>query len=324
MSYAIILLRHLRYLHQKKSIMQKNYFKRYVWLLDLLQVYGRLTLNEIQEKWKNCTLCLDKKDIAPRTFQNMKTGIEEMFGIHIGCGANYEYYIDEDCTASGIKKWMLDAISLNNILGESCDLKDKVLFEEVPSSRANLEVVLHALRDKLVIEMDYQGGKMTEPRRMSIEPWCLKIFKQRWYLIGWSLYSENPGIRTYMLERANNVTITDRPIGHMPADFDGTDYLRSYYGVHQAYGEPHKETIEIKVLARQRPFLRELPLHDSQVEVETTDDYSVFRYCLVWNFDFRQELLSWGSQVEVLKPDNRRKEMEEELKSALKKYISEK
>lgn len=304
--------------------MQKNYFKRYVWLLDLLQVYGYLSLREIQDKWLKCSLNEDKVELPPRTFQNMKTGIKEMFGIQIACSTNYEYYIEEDYTASGIKKWMLDAISLNNILGESCDLKDKVLFEEVPSSRANLEVVLHALRDNLVIEMDYQGGKMTEPIRMSIEPWCLKIFKQRWYMIGWALYRDNPGIRTYMLERAENVSITDKSVSHMPLDFDGADYLSSYYGVHPAYEEPQKETIEIKVQKRQRQFVRELPLHASQEEIETTETYSIFRYRLIWNFDFRQELLSWGSQVEVLKPDNRRNEMRTELLSTLEKYNSAK
>ncbi len=302
--------------------MQKNYFKRYVWLLDLLQVYGRLTLKEIQEKWKSSSLCEDNQDIPIRTFQNMKTGIEEMFGIYIECGANYEYYIKEDYSVSGVRKWMLDAIYLNNIIGDSCDLKDKVIFEEVPSSRENLEIILHALRDKLVIEMDYQGIRMTEPKRINVEPWCLKLFKQRWYMIGWSLYNKKPGIRTYMLERASKVTVTRQKIMNMPKDFNGQDFLRSYYGVHKAYGDPQKEIIEIKVKSRQRPFLRRLPLHESQEEIETTADYSVFRYNLIWNFDFWQELLSWGSQVEVLKPDNLREEMKQELEMCLNNYQS--
>jgi len=60
---------------------------------------------------------------------------------------------------------------------------------------------------------------------------------------------------------------------------------------------------------RQAPYLRTLPLHTSQEEVETTDDYSIFTYWLSPEFDFVQALLAMGEDVEVLSPADLRQTM---------------
>jgi hypothetical protein len=54
-----------------------------------------------------------------------------------------------------------------------------------------------------------------------------------------------------------------------------------------------------------------LPLHHSQEEKIIDDDNSIFTYFLKPTFDFKQELLKYGSSVEVLKPEWLRCEMTE-------------
>jgi predicted DNA-binding transcriptional regulator YafY len=78
--------------------------------------------------------------------------------------------------------------------------------------------------------------------------------------------------------------------------------------------------MEIKAMAEQAKYLETLPLHPSQTVVETTPDYTVFRYCLVPTFDLKQEILSRGSTLEVLSPDWFRKEIIDELLKTLSQY----
>ena len=63
-----------------------------------------------------------------------------------------------------------------------------------------------------------------------------------------------------------------------------------------------------------RQYVRALPLHHTQREVETGEWYSVFEYRVKPTFDLKQELLSRGDAVEVLSPRSLRDEMQSEIK----------
>ena len=81
-----------------------------------------------------------------------------------------------------------------------------------------------------------------------------------------------------------------------------------------------KENVLLKVMARQSMYFRSLPLHSSQKEVETHDDYSVFSYFLTTDYDLKQDILSFGDKVEVLEPKELRDEMKEMIKSLIIMY----
>lgn len=63
-----------------------------------------------------------------------------------------------------------------------------------------------------------------------------------------------------------------------------------------------------------RQYVRALPLHHTQREVETGEWQSVFEYRMKPTFDLKQELLSRGDAVEVLSPLSLRNEMQSEIK----------
>lgn len=65
----------------------------------------------------------------------------------------------------------------------------------------------------------------------------------------------------------------------------------------------------MKADAQQRNYLRAQPLHESQEEVETVADYSVFTYYVRPSFDFFQRVLWMREKVEILGPDDVRAEM---------------
>jgi predicted DNA-binding transcriptional regulator YafY len=78
------------------------------------------------------------------------------------------------------------------------------------------------------------------------------------------------------------------------------------------------------VSAGQANYLRTLRLHQSQTEIDRNDEYSVFTVRLRPTFDFRQEILTMGSDIEVLSPKWFRDEMAEISKHMWNKYKNDK
>ena len=93
---------------------------------------------------------------------------------------------------------------MNNLLNESSDMRDRILFENIPSSQKWLPVIVNAMRDGKAVEITYQSFWRDEPNTFVLHPYCLKQFRQRWYLLGRNEEYNQPCI--YALdERMGNV-----------------------------------------------------------------------------------------------------------------------
>ena len=292
--------------------MAKNYFKSYIWLLETLQTRGRLTLNEIKDLWMRSSINDDKKELATRTFANHVAAIADIFGIDIVCDRRDNTYRIEnegDIGGSGVHDWLMEALSLNNLINESAGLRTRLLFESEPSSHRFLTDIIRAIRDERMIEVNYQSFKMEAPRDFLLEPFCLKEYKRRWYLFA---RDHNGGYKephSFALDRMNTVAISEEPFT-VPKSFNAQTFFSTRYGVLQYEGEKPTH-IKLKVCARQANYFRTLPLHSSQKEVEKTAEYSIFSYYLTPNYDFIHDVLYYADDVEVLAPEELRTIMSE-------------
>ena len=298
--------------------MAKNYFDRYIWLIDTIGRYGHIPFQEISDLWEGCSLNDRRGEpLSNRTFFNHLTAIQETFGIEIKCDRTQGYYIANsgDLEGDGIRQWLLESLSMNNLLKESRDMRDRILFEKIPSSRQWLSVLLNAMKDGKAVEMTYQSFWREEPHIFKAHPYCLKVFRQRWYVLAKSEDRDKPHI--YGLDRILDIHPLDAPL-RMPRGFNAADFFSKYYGVFIDEGKA--ETVELKVIPEHVKFLDSLPLHDSQEKVKETPEYTVYRYQLVPTFDFRQEILSRGTDVEVLRPQWFRDQVIADIRGMAEKY----
>ena len=287
--------------------MAKDAFRRYIWMLDTIQRHGRITLAELKKLWMNSSVNDESKVLAPRTFANYKENIEQIFGIEIACDrATNEYYIvnEDDLDNNAIRDWMLNSLSLRNLINESSGLHDRIILEDVPSSHRFLTTVLDAMRDNRKLTLAYKGYSMSEFAEMTVHPYGLRLFKRRWYLIGFSEYSH--GVRLFMLDRTSGVIVLDETF-QMPDDFDTERYFEDFYGVRRS--DDVKQKVVLKVSERIRDLIRTVPLHKTQQETLADKEYSLFEYRLIPNFDFKQEIISYLGSVEVLEPSSLRKDI---------------
>lgn len=299
--------------------MANNLFNRYVWLVDLISRHEYITKSDIDSRWSHSSLNVKgEKSIPERTFHNHRNAVREIFGIDIAFDRGRGYYIENsyELDGDGIRDWMLESMSLSNLLRESSDMRSRILFEKVPSSSRWLSLIVNAMHDARALEMTYRSFTKTEADTFETHPYCLKIFRQRWYMLGRNIGKKE--LRTYSLDRIQDIKVLDKAL-ELPAGFDAADFFSDYFGI--ITGHDVKPCImEIKALAEQAKYLESLPLHHSQTAVTVTPEYTIFRYRLVPTFDLKQEILSRGSTLEVLSPGWFKEEIINELQKTLHNY----
>ena len=299
--------------------MAKNFFKSYIWLIETLQSRGSLTLKEIQQLWLHSSVNDEKKKLAPRTFYNRIQSIADIFGIEIVCDPHdNKYYIDNEDEIGGgeLRNWMLESLSLNSLLNESVGIKDRIIFENVPSSRKYLTTIIRAIRSGNVLNVKYQSYRKSAPEDLVLEPWCLREFKRRWYLFAHK--EDDDGPHMFALDRVLNMEI-GREKFSIPKTFNAHNYFEGYYGV-RVYDDLKREIVIVKASNMQAKYFKSLPLHKSQEIVEEGLEYTTFKYFLTPDYDFKQDILSFGAEVEVLEPEHVRKELAETIGKLNKRY----
>ena len=304
------------------SVMAKNYFKSYIWLLETLQSRGPLTLAQLRELWERSAVNEDGRDLAPRTFANHVAAIADIFGIDIVCDRrNNTYYIenDDDLDGNGLRSWMLDALSMNSLLNESASIKDRIIFEDVPSSHQFLTTVIQAIRDNRKLKVRYHGYRMDEERTFELEPYFIREFKRRWYLYGHKDYDKDFKPHMYALDRMLSVEVLPDTF-KLPTDLDAKAWFQSLYGVRK-YDDMKPQQVLLKVYGKQVRYFRSLPLHSSQEEIETHRDHSIFAYNLAPDYDFKQDILSFGDTIEVMAPQSLRENIRIIVQNLNNKYL---
>ena len=192
-----------------------------------------------------------------------------------------------------------------------------IKLEDVPSGQEYLAIILDAMKTNNQIRITYQGYKREESYTFVVHPYCVKMFKQRWYMLAFCPYYNK--MMTYALDRIIGIWKLDGETFEMPHGFDSEEYFANYYGIISGTGTD-LYTVKLKLSKKQANYLRSLPLHKTQKEVERTDEYSIFTLQLCPVLDFQQEILSMGEEVEVLEPIWLRKEIAGKVKKTWNIY----
>lgn len=296
--------------------MATELFGRYIWLVDTIKRYGALTREQINQLWLKSPLS-NGEPMTRRSFYNYRIAIEELFKINIDCNpATFEYFINEgDYHNESVTNWLLNSASTSEALTGCRDISNRIFLENVPSAREFLPVMVKSLKEHHPVSFTYRPySRISSTPDVIIEPYFLKIFKQRWYITGLNV-KENT-IKTYALDRMSDVHLLTTTY-EIPEEFDAETYFRDSFGIIFTQGEV--KNVAIKSDIRQAKYLRALPLHHSQHEV-LHDDYSIFYYKLRITPDFVDEILSHGPSLTVLNPPELRVMVISNLQQMLKNY----
>lgn len=305
---------------QKNPMRNIETFRQYTWLLNIIQHAKKISYERIRDLWIENDMN-DGKPLSRTTFYRLRQAIEDMFGICINCDVSdgYQYYISnpEVLKDNSTQNWMLQTLTINNVLIDCLSIKDRLVLEEIPAGMEYLQIIIKAIKNNHVLTVKYRKFNDPEGYTTLIEPYCLKVFHQRWYLLGNNTAKKN-GLQIYALDRIVSLTETGQDFEIDPS-FDASSFFKNYFGVFIGKDETPTRII-IRAYGKMIPLLRTLPKHHSQKEIATTDKFSDFEYRLVPTFDFIQDLLKEGEDLEVVYPTFLKKKIICILKSSIHRY----
>lgn len=293
-------------------------FREYIWLVNTIYKAKAISLSEINEKWVETEMS-DGVEFSRTTFHRHKIAIEDMFGIYIECDRRngFKYYIGNEYVLqeNSVQNWMLSTLSVSSLLAESMSLNERILLENVPSGDEKLKTVIKAMKESKKISITYRryGGHAT--RTFDLEPYCVKLFGQRWYLLG---HFTDKGMATFSLDRILETKIKKEKF-KFDEDFDAVSYFSDCFGI--MIDENSKpERVVIRAYGYEPYYLRDLPLHHSQRELASNEEYTDFELCLKLTSDFKTKLLSRGEWIEILEPKALADEIVEWHQNAINRY----
>jgi len=317
----------------------KSYFlfKEYIWLVNLINRRGRISLIDINKEWLYTEMS-EGVDIARNTFLRHKNAIEDIFGILIECDTHdeYKYYISNSHVLSedSIQNWMLSTITVNNLLTENISLAERILLESVPSDGDFLHSIIDAMKRKLRIKLTYQKYGYDNCSTATFAPYCLRLFQCRWYVLGQfqrpARDGEKPKRRkglpkgyieyfaTYSLDRVKEIELTNEKF-ELDEDFSAAEYFKDCFGVYREESIPVQKIV-IRAFGLQRYYMRDLPWHHSQKEKFWGEDYADYEFTLRPTSDFIRFIMRYGTQVKVISPVDLARKVREQLMEAVDMY----
>lgn len=238
-------------------------------------------------------------NISKRTFQRDLNDIREVYKIDIQYDRSLQHYFISDDEHPEINERILEAFDTFNALNMADRLSNDIHFEKRrPKGTEHLHGVLHAMRNKVKIKFSYSSFFEEGQTVRFIEPYALKEFKYRWYVIGKDLKDDK--IKTFGLDRIDDLEITKQQFV-LPQDFNVNEYYKYCFGIISPNSEKPQK-VQLWFNAIQGKFIKSLPLHDTQQIIKDTDDGLEIELTLFLTYDLIMELLSYGGNVKVIKP----------------------
>jgi len=283
--------------------MAHNDFKRYIWLIELLNRVDGASFADIDDAWQDDPLLNPVGEPLPvRTFYNHIKAIKEIFDLEITQSKGDRKYRVSNYYGR-VQEEIVSYLSLNATINRYKDLRGRLLGEEEPLvDQRYLQLLCQAMHEGKQVRLEYKKYADRCSRARTLSPYCLKIFKRRWYLLA----KEGDYLKTFALDdRTTGIEMLDETSDYAE-DFDAEAYFRDTFGVLKS---PARNVI-VKAYGHEADYWRSSPVHPSQQEIETENDYAVFSLKVGTDaWEFVQELLSRGDRIEVLKPQSLRKEM---------------
>lgn len=293
---------------------------KYVWLIQTFIDAGPegMTLDGIARKWERRY----GTEYPRRTFNNHREAIAEIFGIEIECNRSTNRYFirygEDAIDRQSSVGWLINTFTVNNLLSLSKErLTGRVSLENIPSGQVHLTGIISAMQEDRTLEIVYRKYGEEDGEMFHIDPYAIKEYMRRWYVLGYC--HERGAERVYALDRITALSVTGWTF-RMPDDYDVEDLYAQTIGIYRN-DEMEPESIYLKVTEHEANFLRDLPLHPSQMEIGPEGEgYVKFRIRVIPNGDLIMELKRLSSEVEVLSPASLRSRIARELREAADKY----
>jgi Predicted transcriptional regulator len=280
-----------------------GFIQRYLFIIRIIKRFPYISLQEIISKVEDECAKHDIIDIgiSMRTIQRDLQDIKNCLGISIEYSRTKKgYYIPKDEEQISDLEQVLEPFNILNALTADSGLPNFVFPEKIcPSGSKHLFGFIHAIKNNCVVQFSYQPFQAEVPRTKKVEPYALKEFRRRWYLLG--KYSGKSDLRAFGLDRIDDLDILTNKFKKDPS-IDIETYFNDSFGIFSDHTYPVEELI-LSFDNTTGKYLQSMPLHHSQRIIKTTDSETFIELKIRVTPDFLMEILSRSQTLRVISPD---------------------
>jgi len=303
---------------------KRGYISRYLFILKKLKSKPFSTYEELQAYIENQFDYLQMQDynleigFSKRTLQRDIKEIRNLFGVDIEYSkANKGYFISQSEVENMNFQRMLEAFDMFNSLNLAQDLTPFIHLEKRrPQGTENLYGLLHAIKNRFQIKFTYQKFWDEEISQRIADPYALKEFKNRWYIMARD--NKDDRIKSFALDRLTNLFITNRKY-KLSESYNIEESFRYCFGIISPDDMEPQEII-LSFDPFQGKYIKSLPLHNTQEILIDSDKEFQIKLKLCVTHDLIMELLSFGDNMKVLQPKSLIKEVKTAHQNAFKQY----
>ena len=303
---------------------KRSYITRYLLILKKLKSKPYSSFQDLQDYIENQLAYLQLHDdtlsmgFSKRTLQRDIREIRSTFQVDIEYSVREKgYFISQNEVETLNFQRRMEAFDLFNALNLAEDLSPFVHLEKRrPQGTENIYGLLHAIKNRFQIRFSYHKFWEGKGSQRSAEPYGLKEFKNRWYVVA---KDHKDGIvKTFALDRLTDLDLTNQKF-ELSANYQIEDIFRDCFGIISPTDEKPQDIV-LSFEPLQGKYIKTLKLHHSQeILVDNEEELQVqLRLCIT--HDFVMELLSYGESLTVLKPKLLVDKIKEEHRKAFAQY----
>jgi len=275
-------------------------FKEYIWLVNTIYQSRKISFRELSERWMETDMSRGMP-LSRTTFNRHRDAVFDIFGIIIENDRKdgYRYYIynEQVLRENSVQKWMISTISVNNIVSESRVVYDRILLENIPSGGDGLKLIIKAMKENRRLKIHYQRYQAPSGNTMEMEPYCIKLFNRRWYLLA---RLSDGFMATFSLDRMHDIKLLKTKF-KVDKDFNAADFFKDSFGI-AVDNKVKVERVVLRATGMEPYYMKDLPLHHTQRVVSETEEFTDFEVTLRPTMDFKSKLLSRGQWLKVVEP----------------------
>jgi len=170
-----------------------------------------------------------------------------------------------------------------------------------------------AIRKKLVVEMNYHTFGRDELTDRMVEPYQLVYNDGYWYLVAYCRLRKD--VLLFRVDRIKKLELT-RDNFIIPEDFD----FESYMGAAWQMERGEEFTFQVRFFGEAVRFVQETQFHPTQRIEEEPEGSVVFTAKACGMRSVMRWVLTFGSEAEVIGPEELRSMIKEEVEAGVKRY----
>ncbi|MDA3905143.1 MAG: WYL domain-containing protein [Bacteroidales bacterium] len=262
-------------------------------------------------------------EVSARTIQRDIEQIRFDFGIEIKYDRTRNgYYIDAETSINTdsllrFLEIVNTAELLTNSLKESRNTLDYISFESLGNLRGveNLKPLLFAIKNNRKIKFSHENFETGETKKHSVNPYLLKEYQNRWYIIG--IIGEKEEFRTFGIDRIFNLEVKEE-VFQIESKTTPNQLFENTIGL--TYSLKNIEEVILSFTPLQGKYVKTLPMHKSQIILKDDENELLIKLKIIPNYEFEQKILMLGEAVKVIKPKWLVDNIKTSLQTTLNKY----